>query len=111
MNYHRRLDELESRLPKDTVWYLADGTEFRSDLTVCELIVAGHEEVRAGGATPILDAAAQTVRSSDGSALHELFAATWGPVLKAQGIATPVSPLEAAPIKAFRATNSNLCPN
>ena len=82
MDYMRRLDEIEARLPKDTVWHLEGGGEFRSNLTVMELIAAGRKEIEAGGATPILDAARETVRSSDGSRLHELFRAMAAPLLK-----------------------------
>ena len=75
LDYRRRLDEIEARLPKDTVWHLADGSEFRSHLTIMELIAKGWRELRAGGPHPIFDAAQQTVRSESGDRLHELFRA------------------------------------
>lgn len=105
----KAIAELRARIPKATVWYLADGSEFCSDMTGGELVVAGFKELDSIGPYPILDAAMQTVRSSDGSKLHELFrAAAFGPI-EEHGIATPVSPIEAAPITAFRATDSGKC--
>lgn len=99
-NLYSRLAEMEARMPKDTIWYLADGTEFRSDLGIVELFEAGRREVEAGGPHPILDAAMQTVRSEDGSRLHELFRAMRGPLVEIEGkwvqTAPAIAPLGAA---------------
>jgi hypothetical protein len=117
MDYMKRLDEIEARLPKDTIWQLADGGEFRSSMTTARLVTGGYEELMAGGPHPILDAAIQTIRSSDGSRLHELFAAVAVPVLEEHRIATPTSlnnaanPATGAAFEVLSQNRPEICPN
>ena len=117
MDYRRRLDEMEARLPKDVIWQLANGGEFRSAMTTAELVAAGFKELDGCGPHPILDAAMQTVRSNDGSRVHELFRAVAAPILAEQGTAYPVrsrnnsNAVTSAAFKAFERILPENCPN
>jgi hypothetical protein len=82
VNLESRIERLEEHAPKETCWHLAGGGEFRSPLTVLESISLGKQQLVRGGEHPIYDAAHRTIRSEDGSRLHELWIAVRQPPLK-----------------------------
>jgi hypothetical protein len=79
----KAIHELWARMPKDTIWHLRGGGEFRSNMNVAELVCAGYKELEHPRRKhPIIDAAMETERSEDGSRFHELLAAVARPLLK-----------------------------
>jgi len=79
-----RIAELERRAPRGAVWYLENGSVFRSHLTDVELIMRGEQQIRRGGPHPIYDAARRTVRAEGGSRFHELLIAVCAPIIRSK---------------------------
>ena len=110
MNLRSRVEQLEQETPGLITLVLDDGSRLSfPGLTPLEFCLEAKEQFRRGGGR-ISDAILRAVDSSSNvGKLWQLMRAVWIP--EERGIVEPMPLREAAPIKAFKATNSDLCPN
>lgn len=114
MNLRTRVEQLELETPGTVRLYLDDGStrEFPG-LKPLEFLLECERQLRAGdGPLAPLLLRAVDAKNCCGQ-LWRLMQAVWSPVIEAeaQRSATPTTAPDAAPIKAFRVTHSDQCPN
>jgi hypothetical protein len=114
MNLRSRIEQLEQADP-GVVWLvLDDGTrrEFPG-MKPLSFLAQAEQEFRTGSGRAFDAVMRAASASANIGRMHELMRSTWIPQIEAQGhgIATPTRPGEAAPIKVFNVSNSDLCPN
>jgi hypothetical protein len=111
MNLRMRVEQLEAETPGVVTLILDDGSRRifpgREGL---EFLAECEKQFRAGSG-PLASLLLRTVGAENCCGqVWRLMQAVWRPLEKHR-IATPTPALEAAPIKAFRVTNSDQCPN
>jgi hypothetical protein len=110
MNLRGRIETLEAETPGVVTLILDDGsTRSFPGRKGLEFLAECEKQFRAGGG-PLASLLMRAVDAKNCCGkIWRLMQCVWGP-LEEHGIATPASPPEAAPIKAFKEPNSEDCP-